>query len=57
MKVTITVGEAIQLGIWEELCDIKNINEWAVSAGLMSEDDIIELTLDEAFTLGLYRRR
>jgi len=53
MKVIITAKEALDYGVWEELCDLKGIGAWALNEGLMDDDDKIELTLVEAEKLGL----
>ncbi len=53
MNIKITAEEAIDKGIWEELCEIKGLNEWCVNEGLMDSDHEISLTEKEAKELGL----
>ncbi len=45
--MTITPKEAMELDIWLELAKLKELNPWAVNEGLMSDDDSIELTVEE----------
>ena len=54
MKIVITVDEAIDLGIWEKFRKMKGISEWALNEGLMSIDDEITLSKEEAVDLGVY---
>jgi hypothetical protein len=53
IKVIITAGEAIDSGIWGKLCNMRGINVYAVSEGLMNEDEKIVLTEKEAAQLGI----
>jgi hypothetical protein len=39
---------------WKDLCDLKNMNEWAINEGLNKEDTIF-LTLDEAKQLNIIK--
>lgn len=48
MKIILTVSEIMERDIWIAICDIKDINEWAVNEGLLQPEDIIELSEDEA---------
>ena len=54
MKLLITVRELIDMGIWEKVCDMKGINPYALSEGLMSEDEEIELSPEETLCLVTY---
>ncbi len=53
MKVIVTAREALDGGYWLELCDIKGINEWVISEGLMDDSEEIELTAEEVETIGV----
>jgi hypothetical protein len=53
MNITITPEEAMDRMIWEEVCDIKGINPWAVNEGQMDSDDAITLSEEEARKLHL----
>lgn len=54
VKITVTADEAIELGIWEDLCRIKGINEYAVNEGMMDGSDEISLNGEEAAELGIH---
>lgn len=54
MKVIITADEALNLGIWDNLCKIKGLNVWAIKEGLMDSDEEIVLNKEEATKLGLW---
>ena len=41
------------LPIWEEVCELKGMNSWAIAEGLMDTEDEITFTLEEAVSLGL----
>jgi hypothetical protein len=53
ITVTITAREALDLHVWDALCALKGINEWAINEGMMDVNEEITLTLDEARQLGL----
>lgn len=53
MKIIVTADEAITYRFWDKLCDLKGINVWAVSEGLMDGDHEITLTVEEAQKLGV----
>ncbi len=55
MEVTLTARELLDNGKWEEVCDLKGINVWAINEGLMDETEEISLTLEEAKELGLIK--
>ncbi len=54
MKIITTANEAIDLGIWDNLCKMREINVWAVNEGLMDGDEEILLDEKEAVELGIY---
>jgi len=51
MLRTITPRRAMDLGIWEELCELKQMNKWAVQERSLAEHDEIQLTQKEAESL------
>lgn len=51
--VKITAGKLLSAGVWEEFCNLRSINEWAVSEGLMDPDEEFTLSMEEADKLGL----
>lgn len=57
MKIVITAGEALEKGIWLELCDLKGIKEWAINEGQMDHNEEITLTEEEAQALWLIPRK
>jgi len=52
MEIVITANEAIELGIWEQLCNLLEWNVWAVNEGAMDANQ-----KDEARQLGLISNR
>lgn len=53
MKITITAGELIDKGVWDEFCNLFGISVWAVNEGRMSSDEEFTLTLEQARKIGL----
>ena len=53
MKIIITAREALEKGIWDDLCDLKGFNVWAVNEGQMDGNEEITLTEEEAQKLGI----
>lgn len=49
----IQAHEAMSLGIWVELCELKGLNIFAINEGLMEADEEIELSADDMRELGL----
>ena len=56
MKIIITAEEAMDKGIWEEICEIKGYNPWCVNEGLMDDDYEISLTEKEGKEFNLIER-
>ena len=54
MRIIITAGEALDKGIWDDLCDLKGINIWAINEGMMDDTEEIALTEEEAKALSLH---
>lgn len=40
--VKMTVKQIMELGLWDEVCEYKGINPYAINEGLMEYNDIIE---------------
>ena len=53
MKIVVTAREIMDKLCWDEFCELKGINLWAVNEGLMDEEDTFELTEEEAKKIGL----
>ena len=55
MKIHITADELIARWLWDEVCEMRGINVYAVCERLMDSDEELEFTEDEARELGLIR--
>ena len=55
MKVKLTVRELFDNNVWMEYCALTGTNDWAVNEGLMSDDEEVYLTEDQAVVLGLVK--
>lgn len=53
MKLTLTASEILDKGIWEEFCELRGINEWAINEGLMDDTEEFIFTEEEAIHLGI----
>jgi len=53
ITVTLTANEAMEMGIWEDLCQMKKISIWAVNEGTISGDHEFTLTKEETYDLGI----
>lgn len=53
MKITITFGEILDRGRWDEFCDLRGLNPWFLNEGRGSRDEETTLTHEEAEKLGL----
>lgn len=57
MKIVITAREALNRGVWIELCAMLGVNEWEVYEGLASDATEFDLTPEQAEKLGLIERK
>lgn len=53
MRIVITAREALDKGVWLEICNLKGFSEWAINEGQMEPEEEIELSEEEARKLGL----
>ena len=53
MKIILTANELLDRDIWDEFCEMRGINPWAVNEGLMDSDEEFTFTEKEAEELGL----
>jgi hypothetical protein len=53
MTITLTAREILDRGIWDEFCDLRGINVWAINEGRMDEDEQFTFTEAEARKLGV----
>jgi hypothetical protein len=52
MKLVLTAREALDRGIWTQLCELKGLNQYAINEGMMDDSQEIELNDAEARELG-----
>lgn len=55
MNILVTVEEMVEKGNWDRYCEDNGINPWAISEGLMSSQDNIELSEQEACKYGILK--
>lgn len=53
MKISISAGELLERGLWQSACELLGFNEWVINEGLLSSEDDVLLTPDQAIRLGL----
>jgi len=53
MKIILTAQEILDRGIWDEFCEMKGINPWAMNEGLIDSDEEFIFSEQEAKELGL----
>lgn len=41
-KISMTVRQIKDLGLWDKVCEYKDINPWAINEGSIEYDDVIE---------------
>ena len=56
MNIIITAREAMDNGVWDDICEIKGYNRWAIHEGLMDDTEKITITIQEAERMGLIGR-
>lgn len=57
MKIQITAREALDKGIWDEVCELKGWSVWILNEGRMDSSELISLTEEEAEKLGLINKK
>ena len=55
MKIIITAGEAIERGVWGDICDVRGYDRQAIHEGKADSTTEIILTIEEAKDLGLIK--
>lgn len=53
MKIIVTIGELMNLNVWGDFCEMKDLNPWIVNEGLADTDVEFTLTKEEAQKLGI----
>jgi hypothetical protein len=56
MRVIVTAEEIIDRGVWDEFCEKRGINVWAVNEGLMNSDEEFTLSEEEAQSYGFLKK-
>ncbi len=54
MTIKLTAREILDREIWEEFCELRDINVWAVNEGRMDDDEEFTFTEAEAKKLGIW---
>jgi hypothetical protein len=52
LKIQLTAREINERGLWDKFCEMRGINPWAMSEGLISSDEIFIFDEDELRILG-----
>jgi len=53
VRIIITAEELIDQYLWDDFCEMKGINVWAVNEGMMDSSEEFELSKEEAKKLGV----
>ena len=53
----ITPCELFELDVWVEYCDLKGIDPYCISEGLMDTDEVLEISIQDARDLGIFYNR
>ena len=56
MRILVTASELIEHGLWDDFCEKRGYNVWAVNEGLMDSDEEFSFSRAEAMDLGLTPR-
>lgn len=56
MGVSITFGELIEQGCWDEFCELKGYDVWIVNEGKADSSECVTLSFEDADKLGLHFR-
>lgn len=52
-KIIITYEELMTCHDWEKACELLGISVWCVNEGLVSKDDEVALTEEQAIAIGI----
>ena len=55
IEIIVTADEAYTEGYWDKLCEMREMNVWAIHEGLMDSNEEFRLTLEEALELGVIK--
>ena len=53
LSLTVTAKDLLSMSLWEDFCNLRGINPYAISEGLMEEEEIIYLNSAEIKSLGI----
>jgi len=53
MTITVSFGEILDHGLWDDFCELKGLNPWILNEGMASDTETVTLTLEEAKKIGL----
>jgi len=53
IKITTTMGEILDAGVWNVYCEKYGINEWCMNEGFADSKTEVQITLAEAERWGL----
>jgi hypothetical protein len=53
MRILVSASELIDRGLWDDFCEKRGYNVWAVNEGLMDSDEEFSFSRQEAMDLGL----
>ena len=56
MKIIMTADEIYDRGLWEIVCAMKDMSEWALNEGLIKSDDEFFFTEEEGIKLGVINK-
>jgi hypothetical protein len=53
MRYIVTIGELMDIGLWQEYCEATGRNPYCVNEGLADRDDELDINSDLAVELGI----
>lgn len=53
MEISITFGEILDKGCWDNFCNLKGYNIWMIAEGLADREEVVTLSIDECKKIGL----
>lgn len=53
IKISVKLGDVLESGSWDDMCEKYGINEWCINEGRADSDDTIEVSLADAERWGL----
>lgn len=53
VKIPVKLGDILDAGRWDEVCDKYGLNVWCINEGQADRDDAIDITIADAERYGL----